>query len=378
MLNVSACASLQELEALRGEWDALLSRAISGTIFAAWEFADAFWRHSLPGKEPLVLLARNSQGKLVGVLPLALTRRVKGLMPAVEVLGSNALGYPIGDYWGLLAEPGAEVAVWAAFVRHLKKRRWTMIDLRNCMTTTPGKEESMAHLFERPLNGLGWGVRVATSDVCRRIHLPATFDDYLATLSSNGRQNLRRKMRKLTEAGLTIGTVDLSDETAREVAMQALITYHQARWGGTESTGGFPDERSKKMHRHLVAQLAPSGRVELRAVRTAEGEIVGVIYNLRQNGVGYFYGIGFSGDEKWSQLSLGVCLLADSIAAAIEEGCHTFDLLRGDHDYKRHFGGYEAYNQRITIYRYAWLPRLEAVARKLKSRGPAGALSVEV
>ena len=63
-----------------------------------------------------------------------------------------------------------------------------------------------------------------------------------------------------------------------------------------------------------------------------------------------------------------MCLLADSITASIEAGCHAFDLLRGDHEYKRHFGGYSTQNLRVMIYRYAWLPKAEEAIRSLRRR----------
>ena len=118
----------------------------------------------------------------------------------------------------------------------------------------------------------------------------------------------------------------------------------------------------------MADSLAAAGKLDLRVVRTSDGEIVGVIYNFRQGGVGYYYHLGASQDAGWQPYSLGVCLLADSIRAAIADGCHLFDLLRGDHDYKRHFGGYATNNMRVVIYRHGWLPKAEEAARKLKRK----------
>ena len=365
MVKVSACASLADLKSLRSEWSALLQGADNASVFTGWEWTDAAWRYAPAGKQPLVLIARESSGgRLVGVLPLARTSRIR-FMRALEVLGCGPSGYPYGDYGGLVAERGQEGAVWAAMLSYLKESKWGMIDLRNCMMGISGYE---AQLYSRLPENTRWGLRVQEADVCRRIALPETFDGYLATLSSNGRQNLRRKLRKLEAGGHKIEAVDAADEEARNEALEAVFKYHQARWTRDPSGGAFPDERTRDMHRYLAAHMAGGGFLDLRVVRASGGDIAGVIYNFRYNGVGYYYQLGFRQDSEWAPYSLGVCLLADSIKAAVEAGCHTFDLLRGDHDYKRHFGGSVASNLRVTVYRYGWLPAAEGAARKLRRK----------
>lgn len=363
MLSVSECASLNCLQTLRSEWSELLGRSDSASAFTSWEWTEANWRYAAPGKKPFVLLARDGQGRLIGVLPLARTSRLR-VVHTLEVLGCAPGGYPTGDYGGLVAERGMESAAWAAMLRHLRGSRWSMIDLRNCMLTG-GSPETTAYAHAPRSN---WGLKLQEVDVCRRIPLAATYDDYLAGLSSNGRQNLRRKVRKLNDDGHRIEVVDTNDEKARNEALEAVFKYHQERWADDPSGGAFPDERSRELHRHLARMLAGTGRLDLRVVRSEQGDIAGVIYNFRQNGTGYFYQLGFSQSEQWKPYSLGVCLLADSIRAAIEAGCTTFDLLRGDHDYKRHFGGDVSHNLRVTVYRYAWLPAAEEAAKKLKRR----------
>jgi CelD/BcsL family acetyltransferase involved in cellulose biosynthesis len=367
VLNVAEYALLSELEPLKPEWDDLLARSDNDSIFASWEWVEACWKYGAPGRQPLVLAARDAEGRLVGLLPLARRSRFR-VLHTLEVIGCTQLGYPMGDYGGLVVERGAEAAVWSAMLRHLKKSRWSVIDLRNCMAGTPGREEQLARLYSQPYGSASWGVRVQVADICRSIPLPATYEEYLAGLSSNARQNIRRKLRKLAEDGLKIEQVEPEDETTRNAAMEAFFKFHQDRWETDPSGGGFPDGWVRVLHRYLAGSLANAGKLDLRLVRSPDSEIIGVIYNFRHNGVGYYYHLGVSQDARWTPYSLGTCLLADSIAAAIADGCHTFDLLRGDHDYKRHFGGYTTNNLRVVIYRYGWLPKAEEAARKLRSK----------
>jgi CelD/BcsL family acetyltransferase involved in cellulose biosynthesis len=373
VLKILECASLQELDSLRTEWDNLLEGADFATIYATWEWTEACWRFTAPGKQPLVLLARDGSGKLVGVLPLARTSKWR-VVGKLEVLGCTPAGYPMGDYGGLIAARGSEARVLAAMMRHLKARgKWSIMDLRNCMADPPVREEQLSRLYGEIAGDLSLGLRIAETDKCRVLALPSTFDEYLAQLSSNTRQNIRRKLRRLRQAGHSLEAVDVKDEAARNAAMEAFYRLHQLRWTKNSMQGGFSEERVCAMHIHLAANLAARDWLDLRLVRSADGEIQGVIYNFKRNGAIYFYHIGFNDDEEWSPFSLGFCLLADSIEAAIEAGCHTFDLMRGDHEYKRHFGGRETRNLRITLYKPGWLLGAEAAAYRLRGRLRRGA-----
>lgn len=367
MFHVGACDTLPALEALRAEWDDLLNRSDHASIFSTWEWVDACWRFPAPGRTPLVFTVRNEALRLVAVLPLAATTRF-GVLRTYEVLGCTHLGYPMGDYGGLVAERGAEEQTWYAILKHMKARRWGVLDMRNCMVATPEREEQTLRAYSRPADSIGLGVRVQTSDVCRNVALPATFEEFLASLSSNSRQNMRRKMRKLTEAGITIAQVDGTNDAVRDATMDAFYAMHQDRWEEDSSGGGFPEGRVRDLHRYLARSLGARGYLDLRAAYSSEGEIIGVIYNFRYDGTCYYYHMGAQQEGSWAPYSLGTCLLIDSIRAAIEGGCHHFDLLRGDHEYKRHFGGYSVNNLRVVVYRYGWLPRAEVLAQGLKRR----------
>jgi K+-transporting ATPase c subunit len=52
----------------------------------------------------------------------------------------------------------------------------------------------------------GLELTVDEEAVCPRVSLPATWEDYLLTLSKKDRHELRRKIRRLSEAGGTIET----------------------------------------------------------------------------------------------------------------------------------------------------------------------------
>ncbi len=367
MIKVAEYRSLQELVSLRGEWNELIERCEHASTFAEWEWLEAFWKHDVAGKRPVVLTARDGQGTLVGLLPLNRVARL-GLIPTYEVAGSTRSGYPIGDYGGPVAAPGMTSTVWKAMLEYLQQTRWAVIDLRNCPVSAAMSEAQMRDTIMGVSSTLGWTATMRVSDACRVIPLPDTFDGYLSTLSANARQNLRRKLRKLSAAGHTLEEVPSHNKDIRNEAIDTLIALHQARWARDASGGSFPNAQHCALHKYLADRLSSRGQIDIRASRSPEGEITGVIYNLRHKQTTYFYILGVSQDPRWSHLSLGVCLLADSIRTAIEGGYSKFDLLRGTHGYKEHFGGYTANNMRVTVYRYGWLPRLYAMFASTRAK----------
>lgn len=368
-LKIELCEDISGLHALRAEWNDLVHRSENSSVFSSWEWTEAFWSLGAPERQTMALVARDCEGKLVGLLPLSRAAGL-GLLPRLEAAGCTARGYPLGDYGGLVAELGRAPEVWVAMLQTLKKQRWWIVDLRNCAVLSEGTQagleacplDVMAQQYKR-LPVRRWRVRVARGEMCRRVRLPASWDQYLAGLSVNSRQNIKRKLRKLHEAGYSIEQVDPMNGPARTTAMKALFDLHQAHWTAQGESGSFFNE-AQAMHLRLARNLSSLGALDLRVVRSPSGEIGGVIYNFRWRGVTYFYQMGLRQDEPWTRYSLGICLLANSLQAAIGEGHHTFDLLRGDHEYKRHFGGYTVNNLRVTIYRFDWLPRLEKAARR--------------
>ena len=369
MFTVAVCESLADLEALRPAWQALLAEADTPSVFDDWAWTAATWRYGAPGKRPCVITVRDETGHLIGLLPLARAWQ-HHVVPRLEVIGCTPSGYPQADYGGLLARSGRQAAVWQAVLAYLAARRdWAILDLRNCPAS------ALPPAFDRlPTAQRGWLTTVRPAERCPRLALGADFDDYLARLSANARQQIRRKLRKLQGAGFIISQVDNQDAAARDAALRTLFGFFETRWDHT--AGDLPRGRALALHTYFAAELVARAALDLRIVQTPTGATVGVIYNFRRGDTGYFYMIGLSPDPQWQPYSLGVCLLADSIAAATQAGCRTFDLLRGDHEYKRHFGGQHRETFRVTLYRYRWLAALEETARhlrrRLKSRQPAG------
>src|SRR5829696_8432759 len=75
-LEVEVLKSDREFAALEEEWEELLQQAPLATPFQSWAWLYSWWEYYGKDYELQLITARNSDGLLVGILPLMLHRRL--------------------------------------------------------------------------------------------------------------------------------------------------------------------------------------------------------------------------------------------------------------------------------------------------------------
>lgn len=177
---------------------------------------------------------------------------------------------------------------------------------------------------------IGAGFAQEEVDVAPAIMLPASFDDYLAGLSGHDRHELRRKRRRLGEAGEWV--VRRADELGWESDLAAFFEFHRRAPG--EKAAFFTPER-ERFFRRLAADLFLLGTARLD-VLDLNGSPVACTFSYDFRGTLSLYNSSFQSDL--ARLSPGMVLVGCLIENAIAEGKHEFDFLRGAEAYKARFG----------------------------------------
>lgn len=117
---------------LRTDWETLEDQAEEGGRYSSWAYVRLAWQHlAPPGARLWLMLVRDGQGRLHGVLPLAcLVERHHGLR--LQVL--RHIGIWEGDRPGLLALDDGD-GVWSVLWEVLVARRseWQVLDLRELL-----------------------------------------------------------------------------------------------------------------------------------------------------------------------------------------------------------------------------------------------------
>jgi CelD/BcsL family acetyltransferase involved in cellulose biosynthesis len=325
--------------AVEAEWNELQERSTNATIFTTFEWARVAWDFRGPGIRPYVLKFYDGPA-LVGLAPL----RLRQVRWQPRLLQHIAMGFPdasLADYLDVLSASGYEQAVIQRMLTFLMehKNEWDVFDWRSLAAASPSCAPLVAGARR-----LGLHLLVSRESPSHDVTLPPSWKAFLATLSPNMRSTIERKTRKIVrERDARFEQVCSPEEAERMI--QQLFAFQQERW-----TVADPELRNTfiAFSRQVVPGLLRRGWLDLRVLRAGEAPIA-VFWNFRFHGTVYYYLSAFDQAEEWSKYSIGTILLGDTIKHAIEDGFHTFDLMRGDHAYKTRFGGEAHENYRLRI-----------------------------
>jgi len=327
MLHVSRLTHSEELSALRDDWN----RLAGDVPFCRFPWHAVWWKHyQASGRELYVLLARDEQQNLVGIAPWFLDcRGPQGR--TVKCLGS---GEVCSDYQTLLSDDAHAEAVTEAFAFWLtaaadtRDDGWDLLEL-DCV---PASDRVMTHFIEQ-LWSAGNTIHREAGPNCWRIGLPATWEDYLATLSKSHRKQVRRFERRQLETGrASFHTVCSDAELSR--GMEILVDLHQRRRQSLGEPGCFASERFSGFLHEVAEQFLREGRLRLGWVEI-EGAPAAAEFQLAGGRTTYAYQAGVNPDLLDDEP--GRIINIATIRRALEEGHRSFDFLRGDEPYKAHW-----------------------------------------
>jgi len=312
----SYTVSAESFDAIEKEWLDLLPQAANDNFFLLPLWNRLWWQAFGNDKERLLLAAREG-GRLVGIAPLVRD-------------GSQAhLGDTrILDYADFVVARGHEAGFYSGLLDALEARGITRLSVKSVPSTSP----TLNYLIEQA-RARGYStVCTEQEDVCPRIELPASWDDYLALLSKKDRHELRRKIRNLLDrrqvrwyalSGLQVQRQDLED---------FLRLFRLSR----DEKARFLDPVMEGFFWNMATAMGQAGYLRLFFMEL-EGARVAATVCFDYGNELLLYNSGF--EPAYGRLSVGLLLKAFCLKEAIEAGKKTFDFLRGSEDYKYNLGG---------------------------------------
>lgn len=327
---LTLCDEAASFEALAGEWNDLLARAHHRSAFLKHEWMSAWWQcfgATSTSRRLFVLLARDGQGRLVGVLPLQ--REVHGWGPwrrrALQFLGS----WPEApEHLDAIVDAAAPAAVVDALVAGLEARR-AEFDALELLDLT--EHSLLQPALMRWGAAAGHACRTRPWQQCPYIPLEANFDKYLMTLTQKHRYKVRLFGKRLAAAHRVEMQVA---STWAEVApaLEEMFRLHAMRWTlKTDDVSGFDDPAVHAFHRAASERLAAADAVRVFLL-LCDGRAVAACYCFVYGGRMYFFQPGF--DPALRKLHVGKVLLARVLEYCYRNGVREFDFLRGTEDYK--------------------------------------------
>lgn len=343
-MDVQEIVDFEALTGRHGEaWRRIAAESPVATVFQTWEWTAAWWRHHRRGKR-LWALAFMENGMPVGYGALFLPAGPAPLRTA-RFVGTGG-----SDYLDLIAAPGREAAVAAAFREYLgtHRRRWDWADLQQLR---PGAV-ALAGSDVSTVSADAW-----QGETCPYLPLAPTWEAFRQTLGKKLRQNVGYYARALEKQYLV--EYRMATPETLEADLDDFFELHQRRWNRRWLPGAFASRHARTFHTETARSLLASGMLRLHLL-SLDGEVQAALYCFQKGATCYYYLGGF--EPSLAKLSLGTVLTAHAMRYAIEaDHAEEFDFLRGNEGYKYRWGARDRFNTRLSLTRPGVLrPRLLA------------------
>lgn len=355
--------SSEEFAALRPEWDALGAESIQ-TVFLTHPWLYNWLTILGEGWEPRVLLARES-GRLVAALPLA-GRTTHGIR-RLEFMGSGTL---TPNHLDVIALPGYEEVAQRGFADLLARSAgtWDVVELDKLPADAP-TPAALASTF----GALGFRTSLITTATCPYADLPATFDEYFASISRSARRHTRERRRYLERENPEARVRTVDDEAERQQALEALVRLHQQRWESKGYAGSFADPLVARFHDAMTRDALAQGSLRFHTV--VDGDTVAaalLCYRAGRSVQAYSWAWG----PEWASHRLGMILNAHATEQAIAEGATCYDELEGDEPYKATWAKLKRENVRLRVFAHTARGRALMAGERIAAAAVATARQV--
>jgi CelD/BcsL family acetyltransferase involved in cellulose biosynthesis len=276
------------------------------------------------------ILAGYRQGKLIGIAPLRIQEKT-----ARFIGGEN-----VCDYQDMIVASDHQSEFFKAILADLKKRKIHFLEL------SPLRPDAVS-LIELPDLAEQMGYDVVCNQVASsyEIKLPRTWETYLNILGGKQRHEIRRKLRRLNEAGqIEYRVIHRPDEISEN--MDIFFSMFKA---SRPDKSEFLTPHMVSFFRLLAQRTARQGFLRMSFLNIDQVPAAGVMC-FDYNDTMFLYNNGY--DPRFGNLSVGFLSKVYSIKDGIERGKLRYDLLKGDEGYKKRLGSTPVplYHLKIDLY----------------------------
>ncbi|MDE3195481.1 MAG: GNAT family N-acetyltransferase, partial [Acidobacteriota bacterium] len=312
----SGCAiqwlhSLDEIRAIEGEWESLVSRVEWPSAFSGFDWAVTWWEHFGAGAKLAVLTVRDADGELIGIAPFYIARTLRSVgLRRLGFIGDRSVG---SDYLRVIADRERWQGVASAVAGALTQKRpaWDYVEFRD--SACDDVNGAIAGLLEDRVRGVSF----AEGATCRYIPLPQSFEEYLSSISCNLRGNFRRRVRNLKK-NRDVRFECLVDGEAFAESYETLVHLHANRFLRRAEASAFTGNGEvESFHRDVSRRLAARGVARLFRLNV-DGATVGALYGFHLGSRFQFFQCGMH--PEWMEHGVGQITVGLSIQGAIEMG----------------------------------------------------------
>jgi len=282
------------------------------------------WWQVFGSEAELFLRAVRQNDNIIGIAPLLVKEKTVAFVGSADVC----------DYLDFIMAPGKERDFFNTMLDDLKEKGINQLDLNPVRSDSTVLTQLADIARDR-----GYEVTSTSADISLELDLPSTWDEYLAALTAKQRHEVRRKLRRLSEAGRVNYHFVEDRATVSDVMDSFLKMFTESR----QDKAAFLTDQRESFFRRLADTMAEAGLLRL-GVLELDNQPTAMIMCFDYNDCMYLYNSGY--DPEYNDLSAGLMSKVLAIQDSIQKGRKRFDFLKGAESYKYHLGGRE-----VPIYR---------------------------
>ncbi len=325
MFQLEISRDLDSLLASESLWNSL-SR---GVPFRETSWLAPWWRCFGGDKEAFVLIARDDQDTIRGLLPM-----YRGKYPSSQrTLAMIGDGAACSDNASVLAAEDDAVDVAREMGRFLadgaadRNTGWDVISI-------DGVVEG-----DRPMSALASTLKECGASLHAQSRMStwykptdASWNEHLKHFSKTQRRKMRRWSEKIDRTEGMEKIVARSLDQVDEL-LGSLIELHQRRWNDAGQPGSFASEKFRDFVLEAAIDFHRRGRLYLPAISMHGRVIAGELHFIGGNRQLYCYSSAFDVDS--ADLEPGRILSVETLLHLYSEELSGIDYLRGDEPYKK-------------------------------------------
>jgi len=289
-------------------------------------FLEAWWESFGSGE---LFLRSFWEGEILyGVAPLMVEKRT------ARIVGSG----DVCDYHDFPIKKGFEKEFYTSLLHYLKEESLESLEVASMRA-----DSSSLCLLVEVSDKEGLGLECFPEEVMPVTRLPASWEEYLQGLSKKQRHEVRRKIRRLKEAGEVKYRVYREPGEVQEIIPLFLELFKNSRLEKAE----FLTPRREKFFRNLLEKFTKN-RMALLGVLELDGNSVASVFCFDYGDTVYLYNSGYY--PEYSHLSAGLLSKVFMIGESISAGKDCFNFLKGNEDYKYRLGGINVPTYRVKIH----------------------------
>jgi CelD/BcsL family acetyltransferase involved in cellulose biosynthesis len=304
------------------DWRAFEQHA-DGTVFQSFEWLSTWQRHigAREGAQPVIVIGRGADGKLLFLLPLAV--QPAGLMRELAWLGMELCDYTgplLAPDFAKRVSPETFASIWQQVLQMLSERVGFDLVRLEKMPERIGAQPN-------PMLGLA---ATRNPSGAYLTELSGNWDEfYAAKRSASTRRRERTKRKNLAALG-ELRFVEPASEQDRLTTIDRLMLQKAAALARIGVSNFFERPGYAEFYRAI------SGEAIAHVSRLDIGDIAGASnLGLIMRGRYYHLLASYTDDAAIMRHGPGAAHLMEIMRHAIERGCSVFDFTIGDEPYKR-------------------------------------------